>query len=133
MTSIERLNMDAIAARWPRLIRAMRWTALLNEAQAQNVVYCYKCCNLQVSADAQIIEMGGNLAVIRAAVRGRHRAAAARRLAVRNRVREVGVQALLLAVTSQFPGSDARLPDNLTVELVMATDSVIDFYARSAA
>lgn len=132
-TTIEDLTLEAISRRWPRLLAAIRWAGLLSEEQALAVLYCHKSCALDCSGIPEVAELGGNLAAIRAGIRGRRGARAARRQGDRARVRDTGLQAFFAAIAAHYPEAAERLPDEITIDLVLAAGSVVDYVSRSAA
>lgn len=127
MNTLPALSQAEIRRRWPRLLWALRWSAMLSEEQALSVLILYKLCAQDRSMIEAVSARGGNRAVIRAAIRGRRGARRARRNGERTRIREKALQAFWCVVTEGYPQvRHASLPYDAAIDLLLAADAAID-------
>ncbi len=70
---IPHLTADEIAVRYPRLIRSMKWVAILSDGEAACALRDYRDgYGSEHFGSEAVHHFGGPLAVIKAAIRARH-------------------------------------------------------------
>lgn len=116
--------------RWPRVFWAVRWAGVLTDAQAEAVLLAHRAASSSHLSEDLI--RAGHLELIRAGIRNRHGARAARAHCQRTRIRERALQAFWSVVTEGYPEvRRGSLSYDAAINLMLAADAAIDCCASS--